>query len=127
MPVTEINIAKGKDKKFLRQLMDEVHSVLVQTLELPKDDKNIRLKEFDPDFFDAKKPYEIFIEITLFSGRTTKTKKELYKNIVYQLNKQLSVDINTVFIILNEQPLENWGIRGGLSALDVNLGFKVNK
>jgi phenylpyruvate tautomerase PptA (4-oxalocrotonate tautomerase family) len=78
MPVTEINIAKGNDKRFLRQLIDCVHSVLVQIIEIPQNDKNIRLKEFEPDFFDTKEPYKIFIEITLFSGRTIETKKELY-------------------------------------------------
>jgi hypothetical protein len=41
----------------------------VETRTKASDDKNIRLKEFDPLFFETKKPYEIFIEITLFEGR----------------------------------------------------------
>ena len=28
-------------------------------------------------------------------------------------------------VVLNEQPLENWGIRGGQAASDVSLGFQV--
>jgi hypothetical protein len=28
--------------------------------------------------------------------------------------------------VLNEVPLENWGIRGGQPASEVDLGFKVN-
>jgi phenylpyruvate tautomerase PptA (4-oxalocrotonate tautomerase family) len=30
-----------------------------------------------------------------------------------------------VFIVLNEIPLDNWGIRGGIPASEVDLGFKV--
>jgi len=31
-----------------------------------------------------------------------------------------------IFIVLHEVPMENWGIRGGIPASEVNLGFKVN-
>ncbi|WP_028980193.1 tautomerase family protein [Sporocytophaga myxococcoides] len=126
MPVTEISIAKGKDKDFLLQLIECIHSVLVQTLQIPEEDKNLRLIEFDPALFYSKKPYEIFMQITLFKGRTTETKKLLYQNIVQELDKKLSIDKNTVFIILNEQPLENWGLRGGQIASDIIIGFNIN-
>lgn len=127
MPVTEISIARGKDKVFLRQLIECTHSVLIKTLEIPEDDKNLRVIEFDPDLFYSKKPYEIFIQITLFKGRTIETKKALYQNIVQELDKKLSINPNTIFIILNEQPLENWGLRGGQIASDINIGFNINK
>jgi phenylpyruvate tautomerase PptA (4-oxalocrotonate tautomerase family) len=29
-------------------------------------------------------------------------------------------------IVLNEQPLENWGMRGGLPASEIELSFKVD-
>ncbi|WP_262506816.1 hypothetical protein [Sporocytophaga myxococcoides] len=36
MPVTDISIAKGKDKDFLLQLIEYIHSVLVHTLQILK-------------------------------------------------------------------------------------------
>lgn len=126
MPVTQINIAQGKPKKYLRQLMDTVHRVLVDTLRLPEDDKNMRLQEFDPELFDAKKPYEIFIEVSMFPGRSKQCKKQLYTSMVQQLQTDLSIEPTTVFIILYEPPMENWGIRGGQSAEDVVLGFNIH-
>jgi len=30
------------------------------------------------------------------------------------------------FIVLKEVPLENWGIRGGVPASEVELGFKID-
>jgi phenylpyruvate tautomerase PptA (4-oxalocrotonate tautomerase family) len=38
----------------------------------------------------------------------------------------LGVDPRDVLIVLNEIPLENWGIRGGQSAADVDLGFALD-
>ncbi|MES2031978.1 MAG: hypothetical protein V4477_22595 [Pseudomonadota bacterium] len=29
-------------------------------------------------------------------------------------------------IVLNEQPLENWGVRGGVPASEIELSFKID-
>jgi len=50
--------------------------------------------------------------------------KELYQNIVANLGK-LRILKSDVFIVLHEIPLENWGIRGGVPASEIDLGFKV--
>jgi 4-oxalocrotonate tautomerase family enzyme len=73
-----------------------------------------------------KRPYAILIEITLFSGRTAETKKNLFRSIVDSLHSKLAIDKDAVFIVLNEQPRENWGIRGGIPASEIGLGFKVD-
>ena len=31
-----------------------------------------------------------------------------------------------IFIVLNDIPLDNWGIRGGVPASEVDIGFKVD-
>jgi phenylpyruvate tautomerase PptA (4-oxalocrotonate tautomerase family) len=38
----------------------------------------------------------------------------------------LGIAPDDIFIVLNEVALENWGIRGGVPASEVELGFKVN-
>lgn len=126
MPLTEINIAEGQSGAFKRTFMDSVHAALVECLAIPENDKNIRLKEFDPVLFDSKPPYKYFIEITLFLGRKPETKKKLYQTIVQTLKGALDIDPLEVFILLKEQPLENWGIRGGIPANEVDLGFAID-
>jgi len=37
----------------------------------------------------------------------------------------LGVAATDVLVDLHEVPKENWGIRGGLAASDVDLGFKI--
>jgi phenylpyruvate tautomerase PptA (4-oxalocrotonate tautomerase family) len=39
---------------------------------------------------------------------------------------RLGVNPMDVFILLHEPPMENWGIRGGIPASEVDLGFKLN-
>lgn len=125
MPLVKIELKKGQSKKFLSSLMNYTLEALIEVLALPDDDRSIRVVEYEADLFSLKPPYEILIEIILFSGRTTKTKANLFERIVDKLNAHLLINIETVFIIINEQPKENWGIRGGKSASDVNIDFEI--
>ena len=98
---------------------------VVEILQLPADDRNVRLIEHQPELFQMKPPYEILIEISLFTGRTKETKRKLFQTIVDRLESNVLIDKNKVFIVLNEQPAENWGVRGGIPADELDLGFKV--
>ncbi|HQN94053.1 MAG TPA: tautomerase family protein [Prolixibacteraceae bacterium] len=125
MPVVKIELIKGKSKEFKRIFMDTVHESMVETLKIPANDKNIRLMDYDADCFDTKPPYQYFIEIIMFSGRTKETKSKLFRSLVDKLHDKLNIDPQSVFIVINEQPTENWGIRGGISASDVQLDFTI--
>jgi phenylpyruvate tautomerase PptA (4-oxalocrotonate tautomerase family) len=126
MPALKIELIAGRDKEFLLKLRDVVMDTVVQTLQLPPDDRNVRLIEYPSDLFQMKPPYEILIELSLFAGRTKETKKKLFQSIVNNLESHKLIGKNKVLIILNEQPMENWGIRGGISADELDLGFKIN-
>ncbi|MDR0232524.1 MAG: tautomerase family protein [Dysgonamonadaceae bacterium] len=126
MPAVKIELSKGRDKQTLLRLRDSVMDSVVETLKLPSNDRNIRLIEHKPEFFQMKPPYEILIEISMFLGRTKETKKKLYQTIVEKLEMNCSIEREKIFIILNEQPLENWGGRGGIPADEMDLGFRVN-
>jgi hypothetical protein len=39
---------------------------------------------------------------------------------------KLGIPADHVKILLRESPAENWGIRGGMPASEVELGFKVD-
>lgn len=125
MPLIRIDIAKGNDKEFLISLINETMKCIQEVLNLPSNDRNIRLTEFDNELFYMKPPYQLIIEISMFSGRTVETKRKLYQQIVAQLSAVLNLNKEAIFILINEQPKENWGIRGGIAASDLNLGFKI--
>lgn len=125
MPLVKVEIEKGQNRDFLISLIESTMDCVQKILKLPSDDRNIRLTEYDKGLFQMKPPYRLIIEISMFSGRTLDTKRELYLLIVNTLQNKLGIDKSEVFILINEQPKDNWGIRGGTPASEIDLGFKV--
>jgi len=60
------------------------------------------------------------IEIILFTGRAIEAKRALYKSIVQGLWK-LGVPKTEVKTILIEMPAQNWGIKGGYPASEIDF------
>jgi len=125
MPSVRIELKEGQTPSFIKSFMDLVHQSMVEVVKIPADDKNIRVLEYKPDFFVSKPPYEYFIEIAMFAGRSKETKSELFKTIVSKLQAVLNIEPANVFIIVNDPPKENWGLRGGISGADIQFGFKI--
>jgi phenylpyruvate tautomerase PptA (4-oxalocrotonate tautomerase family) len=67
----------------------------------------------------------VFVEGSIFPGRSLDTKRLLYRLVVENVEKT-GIERDRVLVVLHEPPLENWGIRGGQAAVDVQLGFKTN-
>jgi hypothetical protein len=88
MPLVKIDLKKGKSKDFKRTFIDSVHESMIETLKIPTDDKNIRLMGYESDCFDSKPPYEYFIEILMFAGRTKKQKVNYLRQLLinYMIN-----------------------------------------
>ena len=126
MPRIRIESTAQFPEKTAQALMDGVMDAVAAVLALPADDRNISFSAYPSGMFVMKPPYRIFIEILLFSGRTAAAKKELYRAIVTTLEHRLAIPKEQVMIVLNEQPRGNWGIRGGCSADEVALDFRVD-
>jgi phenylpyruvate tautomerase PptA (4-oxalocrotonate tautomerase family) len=127
MPLANISTRKAWSASQKKEIMEAVHSAMRAALKIPDHDRNIRIHEYQADDFQVppgKSENYILVEISMFRGRSPQAKKELYKNIVSNLGK-LGILAGDVFILLQEVPLENWGIRGGIPASEVDLGFKV--
>ncbi|WFT94318.1 tautomerase family protein [Bradyrhizobium barranii] len=60
----------------------------------------------------------------MFSGRSLEAKRALYKALITNLSV-LGVPATEIKIILLEVPAENWGLRGGYPASEIDLGLKV--
>ena len=127
MPLIKIEIEKGKSPEFLDRLMTLTGDVLVEILGIPQDDRNIRVTEYEPGLISFKSPYALLFEITLFQGRTRATKKLLYRTLVDTLHRELGIPPESVFIVLYDVPLENWGVRGGIPGDEIKLSFDINR
>jgi hypothetical protein len=65
------------------------------------------------------------VEVTMFSGRSMAAKRAPYQAIVRNLTA-LGVPALDIKITLIEAPPENWGLRGGMPASEIELGFKID-
>jgi phenylpyruvate tautomerase PptA (4-oxalocrotonate tautomerase family) len=129
MPLVKIEIRKGKSPEYKKALLDGVHRALVQTIKILDYDRTQRLYELDADNFEAspnKTDNITAIEIVMFKGRSIEAKKQLYKTIVNNLAENPGIKGDDIIIVLHEPSLENWGIRGGKPANEVDLGFKID-
>jgi len=127
MPLTELCIIQDLGPKDKLALMNAVHAALVSEFGIPEPDRNIRIRRFEPGDWllpPGKSDKYILVAIRAFAGRSAEAKGRLYARIVENLGK-LGVPAGDVFIQLAEQPRENWGIRGGQRADQVDLGYEV--
>jgi phenylpyruvate tautomerase PptA (4-oxalocrotonate tautomerase family) len=126
MPRVKIESTVPIERTLAQALMDDVMDAIVATLHIPSDDRNISFVTYESEMFRMKPPYQFFIEIALFFGRSSETKKLLYRAILDRLSEKHGIEGRSVMIFLNEQPRENWGLRGGISADDIDLGYRVD-
>ncbi|HEY0708660.1 MAG TPA: tautomerase family protein [Polyangia bacterium] len=121
MPVVQISTRIGLTSAQKRALLDAVHEALMAAFKIPDTDRTQRLSEFAPDAFDipaGKGPRYTLVEIAAFPGRSRDAKRALYREIVTRF-EAVGVPADDVFIVLSEHPLENWGLRGGQAACDL--------
>ena len=129
MPLVRITIRSGQSANYKKELLDGIHKALVMAFRIPEHDRYQIFHELDAEHFEApqaKTEKVTMIEITAFKGRSNEAKKQLYQVIVENLAKNHGIKGDDIMIIIHEPPLENWGIRGGKPANEVQLGFKVD-
>ena len=128
MPLVRIEVLEGRPASERARMLQAVHAALVESFGIPEDDRTQRLIEHRADNFEIPPGHSqryVLVEITAFPGRSLAAKRALYKAIVRNLG-DVGVPPGDVSIVLLEPPLENWGIRGGLSADEVDLGFPLD-
>lgn len=129
MPLVKIEIRKGKSDVYKKAILDGVHDALVKSIKIPDYDRFQRLYKLDNENFEtppSKTENMTLIEITMFHGRSFEAKKNLYKAITKNLSQNPGIDGNDITIVLLEPLLENWGVKGGKPASEVDLGFNIN-
>jgi phenylpyruvate tautomerase PptA (4-oxalocrotonate tautomerase family) len=128
MPLVRIEILRGRPVAERQQLLEGVHAALVEAFGIPDDDRTQRIIEHDLDNFEVPpgvgERYTL-VEIIAFPGRSAAAKRHLYQAIVRNL-EAAGIPANDISIVLQEPPMENWGVRGGKPASEVDLGFRVD-
>lgn len=127
MPSTRITTgtwARGNEERIIAAVQD----ALLSALRIPDYDRDVVL-----DLYEAtrrivptgRSERYTRIEVAMFSGRSLDAKKSLYGALVANL-AGAGVPADEIKIILIEVAPENWGLRGGKPASEIDLGFKVD-
>jgi phenylpyruvate tautomerase PptA (4-oxalocrotonate tautomerase family) len=127
MPLVRLEIRRGRSAVQKQALLDAAHGALVQALGIPDHDRTQRIVEHARDDFELPPTSSddfVLVEVTLFAGRSRQAKRRLYQALVRNFG-ELGVTPTDVFVVLHEPPMDNWGIRGGQMASEVDLGFEV--
>ncbi|WP_370619884.1 tautomerase family protein [Mumia sp. Pv 4-285] len=129
MPATHIEVRREYTAAEETAIIDAVQRALETAFLIPPQDRSVRLTVHAPHRFassPARTSPELstLVSIDCFAGRSLDAKRRLYTEIVERL-EALGIPRDHVTILLRETAAENWGIRGGQAACDVDLGFEV--
>lgn len=130
MPSALVEVRRRYSEQEEVAIIDAVHGALVAAFLIPQQDKDVRLVAHEPHRFACSPNLEqpeffTFVSIDCFAGRSVQAKRNLYTGIVDRF-AALGIPRDHVAINLRETPTENWGIRGGQAASDIDLGFDVH-
>jgi phenylpyruvate tautomerase PptA (4-oxalocrotonate tautomerase family) len=127
MPLVRLEVRQGRSATQKQALLDAAHAALVETLGIPDHDRIQRIVEHAREDFELppnRSDDFVLVEVTMFAGRSRQAKRRLYRALVRNFGG-LGVAPADVLVVLHESPMENWGIRGGQMASEVDLGFQV--
>jgi phenylpyruvate tautomerase PptA (4-oxalocrotonate tautomerase family) len=127
MPLVRIETRRWMTLETKRAVLDAVHEALVAAFKVPDDDRNQRIIEYAPEDFEGsagKGERFTIVTIDAFAGRSLEAKRKLYQELASRLS---AVDIPQadLMVVIHDVPLENWGLRGGQAACDIDMGFKI--
>ena len=121
MPLVKVHMLRGKESEYKKTLLNCIHDGMVNSLGIKDWDRFQRIIEYEKNDFE-KPPFKsdefMIIELTLFPGRTKEQKSRAIETITAKINEKLSIAPEDIFIVIEEPPLENWGMAGKQMSAD---------
>lgn len=123
MPYVRVSLIKGKSPEYIKKLSDGIHQSLVESFEVPQDDRFQVIHQhesyelvFDKHYMGGPRS-ENYVLICVTAGRvrSTKVKQEFYQNLVERLNKLISISPEDVMVVINTTRADEWSFSNGNS------------
>lgn len=123
MPLVRVDIKQNPDPTFAKRIGEVIYAALRSEINVPEHDNFQVLAEhddqhliYDPQYLGIQRSDGIvFIQLTISEGRTVEMKQRLFQTIARNLNQQLAVRQEDVFINLVEVKKENWSFGNGIA------------
>ena len=120
MPLVRITMARDTAPEDRRAIAEGVHRALVETANVPADDRfqviELAAPEalvFDPGYLGITRTGVVIVQVFLNQGRTVEVKKALFARIAANL-EPAGVPRANVLVNLVEVARENWSFGNGV-------------
>ena len=126
MPSTRIETRAGWIGDRHAAMIAAVQRALVEGIQIPEDDRFVRILEYPEHAFCAapdRGPHFTIVEISMFAGRSVDAKRRLFAALAREF-AAFDVPARDLKVLIHDVPRENWGLRGQ-SAVDIEIGFKI--
>jgi phenylpyruvate tautomerase PptA (4-oxalocrotonate tautomerase family) len=123
MPLVRIDLHTGRPATVRQAIGDAVHQAMVETLNVPPEDRFQIITEhppegqiYDPNYLSiARSDGIVFVQITLNVGRSVDQKRALYARIAELSATRAGVRPADILVSLVEVPRENWSFGEGVA------------
>jgi phenylpyruvate tautomerase PptA (4-oxalocrotonate tautomerase family) len=123
MPLVRVNLLKGRSVEEKDSIAASIQAALVDTLDVPEDDRYQLFSEYDAEDFRHTSGYLgmaytdqlLIIEITFLEGRSDELKKSLLAAINRNLVAAGVVGGDDVFVVITEIGRANLSFGKGLA------------
>lgn len=125
MPFVRLSLLQGKPPAYLKTLADTVHAALVDTFEVPHNDRFQVIHQhapgellFDPGYLGVERSDDlVIIHITAGRPRSTTTKQAFYRHLVQRLADAPGLRPQDVMVIIAMNGADDWSFGGGVAQM----------
>ncbi|WP_064708752.1 tautomerase family protein [Rhizobium bangladeshense] len=125
MPFVRISLRRGKSQEYLAALADNVQRALVETFDVPENDRFQAIHQHDENelIFDrsylARPRSDDFVYISVAIGRprTAEMKAALYRRLAELLAQSPGIRPEDVMIVISTSAPEDWSFGDGIAQM----------
>lgn len=121
MPYARLSLLRGKSPDYLRALSDSLHRALVETFDVPAEDRFQIIHQhdpgeliFDPTYLGGPRSDDfVLIAITAGKPRSAEVKRAFYRRLVERLEQSPGIRPEDVMIVITTTSAEDWSFSKG--------------
>ena len=124
MPLIHTYLVEGKSDEYIQKLRDGIHEALVETWNIPQNDRFQMFHEMkssrfliDKTMWDVNRSDDVIVLHIASSPRTTKMKLDFYKRLPEILHNKINLRPEDVFISIMSNTREDWSFGLGTAQL----------
>ncbi|ARO31677.1 4-oxalocrotonate tautomerase protein [Rhizobium sp. NXC14] len=125
MPFVRISLRKGKSQEYLAALADNVQRALVETFDVPENDRFQAIHQHDENELIFDRSYLagprsddfVYISVTIGRPRTGEMKAALYRRVAELLTQSPGLRPQDLMIVVSTSAPEDWSFGNGIAQM----------